>query len=107
MFRRFEKSLTCGWRYSSLKIYVYVCLGGTFCSLEDKIFTHVVVENCVEELPPEAMELSLGSNVKIVKQEVFLDQDIFKGSGYWLFYSTLRLLETMSYPQQFSCHILS
>ena len=55
-----------------------MCLGGTFCSLEDKIFTHVVVENSVEELPPEAMELSLGSNVKIVKQEVFLDQDIFR-----------------------------
>lgn len=78
MFRRFEKLLSCGWRYSPLKIYVYVYLGGTFCSLEDKIFTHVVVENSVEELPPEAMELSLGSNVKIVKQEVFLDQDIFR-----------------------------
>ena len=47
-------------------------VGGTFCSLEDKIFTHVVVEDSVEELPPETMELSHGNNVKIVKQEVFL-----------------------------------
>jgi hypothetical protein len=48
---------------------ISVCLGGTFCSLEDKIFTHVVVEDGVQEIPLEAMDVP---HVKVVKQEVFL-----------------------------------
>ena len=42
--------------------------GGTFCSFEDKIFTHVVVEDGVQDVPPEIMDTP---HVKIVKQEWF------------------------------------
>ena len=54
---------------------VGLCLGGTFCSLEDKIFTHVVVEDGVQDLPPEAMD---APHVKIVKQEVLYASDNVK-----------------------------
>ena len=48
---------------------LFLCLGGTFCSLEDKIFTHVVVEDGFQDVPSEAMD---APHVKIVKQEVYV-----------------------------------
>lgn len=42
--------------------------GGTFCSLEDKVFSHVVLEDSVQEIPDEAKNLP---HVKVVKQEWF------------------------------------
>lgn len=42
-------------------------VGGTFCSLEDKVFSHVVLEDSVQEIPDEAKNLP---HVKVVKQEV-------------------------------------
>lgn len=42
--------------------------GGTFCGLEDKVFSHVVLEEGFPEMPSEARDLPL---VKVVKQEWF------------------------------------
>lgn len=42
--------------------------GGTFCGLEDQVFSHVVLEDGVQEVPPEAKNLP---SVKVVKQEWF------------------------------------
>lgn len=42
--------------------------GGTFCGLEDQMFSHVVLENGVQEIPAEAQNLP---DVKVVKQEWF------------------------------------
>ncbi|XP_046854371.1 protein ECT2-like [Xenia sp. Carnegie-2017] len=62
--------------------------GGTFCSLEDKRFSHVVVEDSVKEIPQEALEVK---NVEIVRQEWFwasIQVDARADSGLYLFKQT-------------------
>ena len=47
---------------------MFILPGGTFCSVEDQSFSHVVVEENVQDVPEEVKNLA---SVKIVKQEVW------------------------------------